>query len=98
MGGVLSSAPLDLVDFLFNLQGFQIIELGLMRLELSVELVFASFLLPTVSYSEGITKALESLLRMAFDGPIRSFQRALPVHPCHQLRDNCQCDQIRRLI
>ena len=63
MRGVLSSTPLDLVDLLFYLQGFQVIELGFMRLELGVEFVFASFLLPTVSYSQRIIKALESFLR-----------------------------------
>lgn len=93
MRGVLSSTPLDLVDLLFYLQGFQVIELGLMRLELGVEFVFTCFLLSMVSYSEHITKALESLLRLACDGPIHSFRRALPVRPCHQLLDSCRCDQ-----
>lgn len=29
MGSILSSAPLDLIDFLFDLQGFQVVELRL---------------------------------------------------------------------
>lgn len=29
MGGILSTAPLDLVDFLFDLEGFEVIEFGL---------------------------------------------------------------------
>lgn len=45
MGGILSSTPLDLVDLLFDLEGLEVIELGLVRLELGVEFVFASFFL-----------------------------------------------------
>lgn len=29
MGGILSPAPLDLVYLLFNLEGFEVVELGL---------------------------------------------------------------------
>jgi hypothetical protein len=49
MGGVLSAAPLDLVDLLFYLQGFEVIELGLMRLKFGMKLVFARLLLRRVS-------------------------------------------------
>ena len=98
MGGILSPTPLDLVDFLFYLQGFQVIELGLMRLEFGMEFVLASFLLPMVSYSERNPKTLKSLLHLGSDGPIHSFQITLPVHPCHQLRDNCQYDRTLQLI
>lgn len=45
MGGILSSAPFDLVDLFLDLEGFQVIELRFVRLELSVEFVFASLLL-----------------------------------------------------
>ena len=45
MGGVLSLTPLDLVDFLFYLQGFQVIEFRLVRLKFGMEFVLASFLL-----------------------------------------------------
>lgn len=45
MRRVLTPAPLDLVDLLLDLQTFQVIELGLMRLELGVKLVLASFFL-----------------------------------------------------
>jgi hypothetical protein len=45
----LPAAPLDLVDLLFDLERFQVIELGLVRLEFGVELVFASFFLWLVS-------------------------------------------------
>lgn len=45
MRGVLSSAPFDLVDFLFDFEGLEVVEFGLMRLELGVEFVFAGFFL-----------------------------------------------------
>ena len=45
MCGVLSFAPLDLVDLLLDLQGLEVVELGLVRLELGVELVLASLFL-----------------------------------------------------
>lgn len=45
MGGVLALAPLDLVDFLFDLEGFEVVEFGLVGLEFRVEFVFAGFFL-----------------------------------------------------
>jgi hypothetical protein len=45
VSGVLSFAPLDLVNLLLDLERLEIIELGLMRLELCVKLVFAALLL-----------------------------------------------------
>jgi hypothetical protein len=39
---ILSSAPLDLVDLLFDFKRFEVVELRLMRLEFCVELVFAA--------------------------------------------------------
>ena len=45
MGGVLSSAPLDLVDLLLYFQRLEVIELGFMRLKFCVELVLASLFL-----------------------------------------------------
>lgn len=45
VGCVLSTAPLDLVDLLLNLQRFEIVKLGLVRLELGVELVLARLFL-----------------------------------------------------
>jgi hypothetical protein len=45
MGGILPLAPLDLVDLLLDLQGLEVIELGLVRLEFCVELVLAGFFL-----------------------------------------------------
>lgn len=45
MGGILSSTPFDLVDLLFNLEGFEVVKFGFVGLELSVELVLASLLL-----------------------------------------------------
>lgn len=49
MGGILSSTPLDLVDLLFDFEGLEIIELGLVRLELGVEFVLAGFFLLSTS-------------------------------------------------
>jgi len=45
----LSATPLDLVDFLFDFEGFEVVELRLVRLELGVELVFASFFVSFLS-------------------------------------------------
>lgn len=42
---VLSWTPFDLIDFLLNLERFQVIELGFVRLEFSVEFIFAALLL-----------------------------------------------------
>ena len=42
---ILAATPLDLVDLFFDLEGLQVVELRLVRLELGVELVFASLLL-----------------------------------------------------
>ena len=41
----MAPAPLDLVDLLFNLQRFQVVKLGLVRLELGVELIFTRLFL-----------------------------------------------------
>ena len=48
---VLSPTPLDLIDFLFYFQGFEIIKLGFVGLELGVKLVLACLLLLAVRYS-----------------------------------------------
>lgn len=45
MGGVLPFAPFNLVDLLFDFQGLEVIEFGLVGLELGVELVLAGFFL-----------------------------------------------------
>jgi hypothetical protein len=45
MRGILSSAPLDLVDLLFYLEGLEIIELWLVGLEFCMELILAGFFL-----------------------------------------------------
>jgi len=44
VGGVLALAPPDLVDLLLDLERLEVIELGLVRLELGVELVLAPLL------------------------------------------------------
>jgi hypothetical protein len=41
----LALAPLDLVDLLLNLERFEIVELGLVRLKFGVEFVLAPLLL-----------------------------------------------------
>lgn len=45
MRSVLSSAPFNLVDLLFDFQRLEVIEFGLVRLEFGVELVLAGFFL-----------------------------------------------------
>ena len=45
MSGVLSSAPFDLVDLLLDFKRFEVVELGLVRLEFGVELVLAALFL-----------------------------------------------------
>lgn len=65
MGGILSTAPLDLVDLLFDLEGLEVIELGLVGLELGVELVLAGFFLlrwlETARYNSVVTTRPEVL-------------------------------------
>ena len=45
MRGILSFAPLDLIDLLLDLQRLEVVELWFMRLKFSVELVLATLLL-----------------------------------------------------
>jgi hypothetical protein len=45
MRGILSSAPLDLIDLLFYFEGLEIIELRLVGLEFCMELILAGFFL-----------------------------------------------------
>ena len=45
MGGILSLAPLDLVNLFFDFEGFEVIEFGFVGLELGMELVFTGLLL-----------------------------------------------------
>lgn len=45
MGGILSTAPLDLVDLLFDLEGLEVVEFRLVGLEFCVKLVLAGFFL-----------------------------------------------------
>ncbi len=55
MGSVLAPAPLDLVDLFLDLKRLEVIELGLVRLELGVELVFAGlFLSRAISSAKGV--------------------------------------------
>lgn len=55
VGRVLASAPLDLVDLLFDLQTFEVVELWLVRLELCVELVLTSlFLIECINAGRGL--------------------------------------------
>ena len=49
MRSILPSTPLDLVDLFFYLEGFEVVELGFVRLELGVEFVFTCFLLRGMS-------------------------------------------------
>lgn len=61
VGGILSSTPLDLVDLLFDFERLEVIELGLVRLELGVEFVLAGFfLLATSGMSRNSTVSTQS--------------------------------------
>lgn len=42
---VLPLAPFDAVDLLLNFEGFEVVEFGLMRLELCIKFVFAALFL-----------------------------------------------------
>ena len=59
MRGILSFAPLDLIDLLLDLQRLEIIELWFVRLELGVELVFATLFLLIGAY--GAWRGLEGM-------------------------------------
>ena len=48
MSSILFFTPSNLVDFLFNFQRLEVVKLGLMGLELCVELVLAALFLFTV--------------------------------------------------
>jgi hypothetical protein len=45
MRGILATTPLNFIDLLFDLEGLEIIELRLVRLELGMEFVLAGFFL-----------------------------------------------------
>lgn len=49
MRRVLPSTPFDLIDLLFYLQGFKVVEFRLMGLKLGMELILAGFFLPAIS-------------------------------------------------
>lgn len=76
MGGILSTTPLNLVDLFFDLEGFEVIELGLMGLELGVELVFARLFL--------LHRQLFDARSKVQNPPSRSAQRA-PLAPLYLL-------------
>lgn len=97
MRSILPSTPLDLVDLFFYLQGFEVVELGFVRLELCVEFVFARFLL--LGMSVGLLWAAGGADPLNYEGAhlqTHSAQRGLPDHPCRQSLDNCQCGRTRR--
>lgn len=58
MRGILSPAPLDLVDLFFDFEGFEVIEFGFVRLKLGMELVFAGLFLREESVMAGIRTGL----------------------------------------
>ena len=53
----MSSAPFDLVDFLFDFEGLEVVEFGLVGLEFGVEFVFAS-LFGFIAFKEDDSPAL----------------------------------------
>lgn len=99
MGGILSAAPFDLIDFLFNLEGLEVVEFRLVRLEFCVELVLAGFfldyLLISASCRDGSTVRSKQQARRGHSRS-RYAQIARHVHPCHQSLGSCQCDQTQQ--
>jgi hypothetical protein len=61
VGCVLTTTPFYFVDFLFYLERFEVVKLGLVRLELVVEFVLTTLLLRTLSLPRQRTYAFESL-------------------------------------
>lgn len=49
MRGILPLTPFDFVDLLLDLERLEIVEFGLVGLELSMELIFAGFFLRKMS-------------------------------------------------
>jgi hypothetical protein len=95
---ILSFAPSNLIDLLFNLERFEVIELGLVRLELGVELVFAALLLMQPEgcmfnrrldeKSEAVSRADQMYTRGRKDGPCHFARITLHDRPCRLLQDN----------
>ena len=75
MRGILSPTPADLVDLLLDLERLEVVKLGLVRLELGVELVLAALLLRTAKTSRGGRKS----------------QRKCPVHALVHRQQALRC-------
>jgi len=75
MRGILSSAPLDLIDLLFYFEGFEVVKFGFVRLKFGVEFVLASFFLPLIRNAGRLHK--HYIL-------FRSFQTTQHARPYHQ--------------
>ena len=94
MGRILSSAPLDLVDFLFDLEGFEVIEFGFVRLKFGVEFVLACFFLDVIL---AILPLEPQYPYRVQDLRFRFSQREPLFLPCHPLQGSCRYGQTPRL-
>ena len=97
MRSVLSSTPFNLVDFLFYLERFEVVEFWLMRLEFGMEFVLASFFLPKFSSVSGLGIQASSACSWAYE-PFHFSQKAPRDLLCHQSLNNFLCDRIPPLI
>lgn len=103
MGCVLPSTPFDLVDLLFYFKGLEVVELGLVRLKLSMEFVLACLFLLDIS---SIPRMVDVQPRLDPLGEhcqllysqFRSSQRGPPDRPCRLLPGNSQYGRTRLSI
>ena len=91
----MSPAPLDLVDLLFYLKRFEVIEFGLMGLEFGMEFVFAGFFLVSSVLASFLEHIRNIELRKYINIPFRSSRIIQHALPCLRLPDSFLYDQIQ---
>ena len=96
MRSILPSTPLDLVDLFFDLEGFEVVELGFVRLEFGVEFVFACFLLRGMSLGPWWAAEVDFLGYEIAHLQTHSAQKVLHDPLCRQSPGSCQCGRTQR--
>ena len=96
MRSILPSTPFDLIDLFFYLEGFEVVELGFVRLELGVEFVFACLLLFGMSIGPLWTAGADPLEDEIAHLQTHSAQRVLHGPLCRQSPGSCRCGRTRR--